>query len=247
MILPISVTILYKNSPKYLTQVLDSLKQFDEVVIYENGPETGLKDLVKGYSNVAIHRGKFLGFGKTHNSASSLAKWDWILSVDSDEILTKELVQEIAELSLEENSVYTISRHNFYEGKWIRCCSWYPDRVSRLYNRKKTLFSHDDVHEGIITCACFVKDLKAPMLHYSYSSTADFLSKMQHYSDLFAKQSHEKNKKATLFTAICHGFFAFFKSYILKKGFLGGSQGFIISVYNANTAFYKYLKLRDLS
>src|SRR3546814_18652294 len=73
------------------------------------------------------------------------------------------------------------------------------------------------------------------------SSLSDFLSKMQSYSELFAKQNQGK-KSSSITKAILHGSFAFFKSYILKRGFMGGYEGFVISTYNANTAFYKYLK-----
>ena len=88
--------------------------------------------------------------------------------------------------------------------------------------------------------------LKNPMFHTPYRSIADFLSKMQIYSTLFATQ-HKEKKKSSLSSAIFHGFFAFIKSYILKRGFLGGKEGFIISFYNGECAFYKYLKLAEIS
>ena len=69
---------------------------------------------------------------------------------------------------------------------------------------------------------------------------------MQHYSTLFAEQNKGK-KKSSLFHAIFHGFFAFFKSYILKTGIFLGAQGFIISLYNGHTAYYKYLKLAEIN
>ena len=80
-----------------------------------------------------------------------------------------------------------------------------------------------------------------PIQHYSYQTIDDFLTKMQRYSTLFCEQNI--SRKSSLFKAIAHGWWAFFKSYILKRGFLGGREGFIISQYNAHTAYYKYLKL----
>ncbi len=85
---------------------------------------------------------------------------------------------------------------------------------------------------------------KSPLVHYSYESISDFLQKMQSYSTLFAKQNCGK-KSSSPFKAITHGFFAFFKSYIIKRGILGGYEGFVISAYNGHTAFYKYLKLYE--
>lgn len=86
--------------------------------------------------------------------------------------------------------------------------------------------------------------LRGAVKHYPYETTADFIKKMQSYSELFAEQNRGK-RRASLPKAVWHSFFAFFKSYFLKKGFLGGHEGFVISVYNANTAFYKYLKLME--
>lgn len=240
-----SVTILTKNSTKYLDAVLKATEPFAETVLYDNGSTDDTINVAKQFDNIAIHTGPFLGFGPSHNRATELATHDWILSVDSDEVITPELVAEINELQLNPRTVYTIPRHNFYNGRWIKGCGWYPDRVIRLYNRKYTSFSDAQVHESVKTAGMNILPLQAPLIHYSYDSTAEFLAKMQSYSTLFAKQNEGKSTSVT--KAIAHGLAAFFKSYILKRGFLDGKEGFIISLYNANTAFYKYLKLAEAS
>jgi glycosyltransferase involved in cell wall biosynthesis len=240
----ISVTILTKNSQKYLDEVLSALRDFDEVVIYDTGSNDATLEIAKKYPNVVIHEKPFNGFGPTHNQASSVAKHDWVLSIDSDEIVTDELVKEIRSLNLNEQCVYSFPRHNYFNGKFIQWCGWYPDRQTRLYNRKQTYFTDAQVHEAIITEDMQQTSLKHPIIHYSYESLSDFLNKMQSYSDLFARQYKGKRKSSPL-KAILHGGFAFFKSYIIKRGILGGYEGFVISSYNANTAFYKYLKLYE--
>ncbi|MGE5196782.1 MAG: glycosyltransferase family 2 protein, partial [Anaerolineae bacterium] len=83
-------------------------------------------------------------------------------------------------------------------------------------------------------------------IHTPYLSINDFLAKMQMYSSLFAEQYHNK-KKAGLAKAILHSWLTFIKSYIFKRGFLGGKEGYLISAYNSHTAFYKYLKLEELN
>lgn len=242
--IPVSVTILTKNSEKHLEEVLCSLVKFDEVLLYDNGSTDRTLEIAKRFPNTKIVIGTFEGFGKTHNKASEAATHDWILSIDSDEIASAEMVEEIASLSWEFNNVYSFPRHNYFEGKWIRWCGWYPDRQYRLYNRKKTHFTNAEVHEAIITKNCTHIPLNSPIIHYSYANQTDFLAKMQSYSTLFAKQYAGK-RKSSIPIAIGHGIGAFCKSYFLKLGFLGGAQGFIISIYNGNTAFYKYLKLRE--
>lgn len=242
----ITVTILTKNSEKYLKEVLESLKDFNEVLIYDNGSIDRTFEIAQKFSNVTIHKAVFQGFGKTHNTASNTAKNDWILSIDSDEVVSHEMCQEILALDLSPDAVYSFPRKNYFKNHWIWFCGWYPDRVFRLYNRKKTRFTDAYVHESVIVENMSVIECKSPIIHYSYSSQNDFLAKMQSYSSLFAEQNYGKKKSSPL-KAILHGIGAFFKSYFIKFGFLGGFNGLMISIYNGNTAFYKYLKLYELN
>lgn len=242
----ISVTILTKNSSLTLDKTLDSLRNFDEVLVYDTGSTDNTLEIAHRYPNVRIVVGHFEGFGKTHNQASQLASHDWILSIDSDEYLSQEAVEEIRSLELNSNCIYQMSRYNLFNGKWIWSCSWHPDFQKRLYNRKKTSFSQSHVHESIELNALKLVSLKNPLYHESYRNIEEFLSKMNHYSTLFANQNLHSTKKASVPIAIAHSLFTFFKSYFLKRGFLQGYEGYLISSYNAHCAFYKYLKLYEM-
>ena len=242
----ISVTILTKNSAATLKKCLSSVSGFSEVLVYDTGSTDTTLQIAKEFPNVRILSGFFDGFGTTHNRASALATHDWILSLDSDETLTPELAREILALKLHPNCAYEIQRHNFFNGKRIRSCSgWDPDFVVRLYERQKTAFTPAQVHEKVMTDGLKVVRLKSPLLHTPYLQISDFLAKMQNYSTLFAQE--KQNKKSTIGTALAHSFWAFFKSYILKRGFQDGREGLIISLYNGHTALYKYLKLAELA
>lgn len=238
----ISVTIIVKNGQRRLRQVLESLKHFDEVLLYDTGSTDETLKICADFSNVTIHLAVFNGFGPAHHAAATLAKHDWILSVDADEVLSDELAKEILSLSLNPSTVYFLPFHNFFNGKHIKWCGWYPETHCRLFNRKITQFSEALVHEGVLTKDLQQVILKHPVLHYPYDSISDFLKKMERYSTLFAEQNLNK-RKSSPFIAFYHGLGAFLKSYLIKRGFLGGYEGFLISVYNGHTAFYKYLKL----
>jgi glycosyltransferase involved in cell wall biosynthesis len=240
----VSVTVLAKNSEKYLKDVLKALAPFGEVILYDTGSHDSTVEIAQSFLNVRVLHASFVGFGPTHNMASAAAKNNWILSIDSDEIVTPELIQAIANEEVDSKSVYSFQRHNYFNGKFIKWCGWYPDRQIRLYNKTKTKFSDDQVHEAIISQSMRHVALKAPIIHYSYGSISDFLSKMQSYSTLFANQNRGK-KRSSFSKAWFRGTFAFFKSYVLKRGFLGGYEGYIISAYNGQTAYYKYLKLYE--
>jgi len=240
----ISVTILTKNSQKYLQEVLASLKDFDEVLLFDNGSTDRTFEIAASFPNVKVVKGTFDGFGPTHNKASALAKWDSILSIDSDEVVTSEMAAEIASTALDPGAVYAFPRHNYFNGTFIKWCGWYPDKQIRLYNRTRTRFNDAQVHEAIMTEGMHRVDLKGALRHYSYDTHADFLAKMQSYSDLFARQ-YCGRRSSSPWKALWHGIGAFLRAYIIKLGFMGGYEGFVISVYNGNTAYYKYLKLYE--
>lgn len=240
----ISVCILTKNSSATLRETLASVSSFDEVVILDNGSRDHTLEIARTFANVKIYEEPFVGFGRLRNLAAEKASHDWILALDSDEELSPALQKEIRELNLQRRQVYALSRHNFYQSKRIRGCGWDSDRVIRLYHRGDTEYNEAPVHEAVKQKQMQAIQLRAPLLHTPYRSTEEFLAKMQHYSSLFAEQY--KGKRTSSFQkALWKGFFSFFRSYFLQKGIFLGKAGFIISVYNGNTTFYKYLKLAE--
>jgi len=240
----ISVTVLTRDAQRRLGECLQALSGFPEVVVLDNGSTDATLDIAKGFANVRLYQEPFTGFGPLHNRAAELASHNWILSIDSDEIVTPELFAEITSQSLNPDCVYSFPRENYFNNKRIICCGWHPDRHVRLFHRRRTRFTDAAVHEGVITDGLREIRLMHPVRHYSYACVADFLAKMQHYTDQFAAQ-HAGQKNSGPLKAVFHGTFAFFKSYVLKRGFSQGYEGLLISAYNSHTAFYKYLKLYE--
>ncbi|MGX2968569.1 glycosyltransferase family 2 protein [Ursidibacter sp. B-7004-1] len=244
--LPITVTMLVKNAEKYLAQSLQSLSNFAEIVVLDNGSTDNSLAIASQFDNVKIHHHSFIGFGPMKNLAASLASYDWIINVDSDEIFSAELVEEIRQLDLSQiNKVYAILRNNHYRGKPIKTCGWYPDYVKRMYHRTVVEFNDKQVHESLVIDKHIETiRLKQHFLHYSFDGAEGLINKMQQYTSLFAKQQQFR-KRSSIFSAVSHGISAFFKNYILKKGILSGTDGFVISFANACGSYYKYVKLNE--
>lgn len=236
----ISVCILSKNSEKTLASTLESAKSFPEIILLDTGSKDQTIRIAKEYPNVKVFETLFKGFGPLRNEAASLASFDWILALDSDEIISPSLLLELSSMTLNPKVAYSMPRHNFYNGKRIKGCGWSPDRVVRLYNKNYVQFSKASVHESLELYPQI--PFRSPLFHTPYRSTSDFLLKMEHYSSLFAEQ-YKGKRKSSFSKALLHSSFAFFRSYFLKRGIFDGKEGFAISLYNANTAFYKYLKL----
>lgn len=239
--MPLSCTILSKNSDRTIQKTLESLSFVDEIILLDTGSTDSTIEIAKKFPRVKIFHENFLGFGRLHNIATSHAAHDWILSIDSDEVVTIPLRDKILSLKLNSNCVYSFAYQNILFGKKINHSGWYPDRHIRLYNRNMTKFTEDKVHEKIIVDGLTEIALQEKIEHHSYLEIGDFLRKMQIYTDLFSEQ--KKGTPSSFKKALFHGIFAFIKTYFLKLGFLDGMQGVIIANYQAQTAFYKYLKL----
>lgn len=244
--LPISVTMLVKNSEKYLAQCLSALRDFAEIIVLDNGSTDRTLAIAADFENVKIYHHPFIGFGPMKNLAASFASYDWILNIDSDEIFSSDLVNELRTIDFNDTQkVYAILRINHYRGKPIKTCGWYPDYVKRLYHKTLVQFNDKQVHESLmIPESVALVRLVNSFTHYSFDNAEGLINKMQQYTTLFAQQQKFR-KKASLLGAISHGLSAFFKNYFLKKGIFSGRDGFIISFANACGSYYKYVKLLE--
>jgi glycosyltransferase involved in cell wall biosynthesis len=240
----ISVVIVTKNAVRHLAEVLESVRNFPEVVIYDNGSTDETLAVAARYPNVTIHHGPFIGFGPLKNAAVGRASRDWILSIDDDEVLSEALAAEILSLDLDDSKVYALPFRNHFCGRWIRGCGWHPQVKKRLFHRRRAHFDDAKVHEALQHEGLEVVQLDNPVLHYTADSVADLQEKERLYSALFAEQWAGR-RRSTIATALVKGAFAFFKSYILERGIACGADGYVISAHAGIAKFYRYLKLRE--
>ena len=242
---PISVTMITKDACRYIEESLGALERFDEVIVLDNGSTDDTIAIAEKFPNVRVFESPFIGFGALKNLAADYAKNQWILSVDSDEIFSPELVDEILSLSLDKSKVYSIIRDNYYRGALIRCCGWENDRVDRLYNKNIVKFNDNKVHESLVLPEGVGRALlKGRFKHYTYDGTEELIEKMQRYTTLWA-DDYAGRKSSSPSKAVVRSIFAFSKFYFFKKGFLYGYEGLLISATNANNVFYKYIKLYE--
>ncbi len=240
----ISVVMITKNAERKLEQCLISLSAFDEVVIYDNGSTDKTLEIAKSFENVKVFEGEFFGFGETKKYASTLASHDWVFSLDADEVMSVELVKELQSKTLHADTCYEVRRDNYYRGKHVKCCGWYPEYIVRLYHRTKTNFSDAKVHETIQTKSMKIEKLLHPIRHYSFDSVADFLVKIQSYSEIYANDKQGK-KQVSVLAGVGRGLFAFIKSYFFRKGIFCGFEGFTIAFFHGLGTTVKYIKLHE--
>lgn len=242
----ISAVVLAKNNGNTIRKTLESLVEFDDVVVYDNGSSDDTMTIAKNFSNVNLVEGEFNGFGWSKNKAASYAKNNWIIIIDSDEVVDIELLNILKSIQLDENTVYKLNFKAYYKDIQVKYCGWNNQKIKRLYNKKTTNYNDNDVHEDIITDGLSIEMLGGNVEHYSYHSISQFVIKADHYSTLFAKNNMGK-KGSSPTKAFFNGMYSFIKTYFFKRGFLDGYVGLVISYSHMVTNFYKYLKLYELN
>lgn len=230
----LSVVIITKNEENFITDAIKSALFADEVIILDSGSIDKTCEIAKELG-AKVYQNEWLGFGPQKNRAVELAKNDWVFVLDSDERITKELKDEIvATLKKPQFNGYFIARLNNFFGKNIKNCGLYPDYSIRLFNKNYGKFNDVSVHESV-QLTSKAAYLKNHMIHLAYDSIEEFIQKQNRYSSL-------NHKKKSLIKAIINPYWTFFKLYILKKGFLDGWHGFVISKLYAQYTFWKYIK-----
>jgi len=229
----LSVVMITFNSEKYLRESLESALFADEVLVLDSGSTDKTLDIARSLG-VKVYQEPWRGFGKQKQRAVELAESDWVFVLDSDEVITEDLKEEV--LNAIKENVYDgffVPRLNYFFGKPIKRCGLYPDYSLRLFKKSKGRFTEDEVHEKVLVNGK-VGYLKSHMLHYAYETVEEFIQKQNRYSSLGAKPNKVK--------AILGPLWTFLKLYIFRLGLLEGWQGFLISALYSQYTFWKYIK-----
>jgi len=241
----LSAIVITRNEAHNLHDCLQSIQGLvDEMVVVDSQSTDNTVAIAQQYGAKVAQPPDWPGFGPQKNRALDLATCDWVLSLDADERVTPALVAEIKQV-LEANTndaAYKMPRLSSYCGKFIHHAGWQPDYVLRLFKRGSARFSDDLVHERVLTQQP-VQALQNHLLHYSYLNFSQVLSKVDAYSTASATQAYARGKRSSVAGALGHGAWAFFRTYVIRRGFLDGAHGLALSISNAETSYYKYLKL----
>jgi glycosyltransferase involved in cell wall biosynthesis len=245
----LSVTIAAKNESAQLRQCLSSVAFADEIVLVDDCSSDDTTEKARRFGARVIVRDSKGSFHKNKNIAIEEAKGEWILSLDADEIVSKQLAHSIeSALILAQSDGFLVDRHNYFLGKWIKGCGWHPDYILRLFRKGKAwwpLEIHDVPKlEGDNLSAPL---LKGPLIHNSYNSLEQYFGKFNQYTTRLAVEYAEQEQSMRGFGIPLNlgfrPFYWFFKKYFFLRGFRDGIPGFFICFSSALTIFVSYLKL----
>jgi glycosyltransferase involved in cell wall biosynthesis len=242
----VSVTIITLNEADHIAAAISSVTWADEVIVVDAGSSDDTLALAQA-AGAAVHTRTWTGWIDQKNYAASLAANDWVLSLDADERITPALASEIRALVAAEPTcvAYRMPRVTFHLGRWVRTTDFYPDFQTRLYDRRSASWRGRYVHESVSADGP-VGQLKAEIAHYSFRDLSDHLDRINRYTTLAARQMHEAGRRASAWHLLVHPAAAFLRNYVLRRGFLDGTVGLLISCINAYAVLLKFAKLWEL-
>jgi len=243
----ISATIITYNEERNLPRAIESLRCCDEILVVDSGSTDRTVELAERLGARVIEA-NWRGYAGQKNYASDQASHDWILSLDADEALSEDLEAEIWQLKKNGPTYdsYTVPRLAQYLGKWILYSGWYPDRKMRLFDRRKSCWVGDYVHESVKVNGT-VGELKGNLLHYTCGSLTEHLKTMDRYTTLAAEELAARKKPIGMRQLLIEPMWTFFSTYVLKRGFLDGVEGLTIAYMAALYTFLKYAKAKFMS
>jgi len=220
----------------------------DEFIVYDSFSTDNTCELAKQHG-AKIFTGNWQGYALSKNLANQKATFDWILSIDADEVLSVALQNSI--LKLKESGLKTASfkRLTNYCGTWIKHAGWYPDIKLRIFNRQQ-IHWEGLIHEEL---KAINKEMIKPFLldgdclHYSYYSVEEHIKQSEKFSLLSAQSLYQKGIKSSYIKLYLAPIFKFIKMYFFNLGILDGYYGFVVCKISAQAIYLRNLKLKALN
>ncbi len=241
----ISVVILVKNEEKNIVDCLESLSGFKDIVVVDDYSTDRTVEVVNKYKNVRFLKHEMNGnFSAQRNFGLLKTKNEWVLFIDADERVSKDLFNEIMTIDLlsidgalikrvdnmwgrelkygETSNIYFVRLGNKKSGKWIGA-------VHETWEIKGNLLS-----------------LVNPIIHFPHQTVGEFIHEVDYYSTLRAKELFNSKKSVSFFDILLYPTGKFLNNYMLKLGFIDGVPGFIVAIIMSLHSFLVRVKLRLL-
>jgi len=272
----LSVVIITFNEEANIGRTLASVQPLvadgkGEIIVVDSGSADLTVEIAKSFG-AKVFAEEWKGFAAQKNSAIDKATGDWILSLDADEEVERDLRSLIGHLTkqpsppqkpelleamgvpvrkLQESAAntagYWVQRRNLFLKKWMRHGGYWPDPKLRLFRRGSGRFEDRAVHEDVSVDGTTGR-LAGALIHHSYPTLSDYIEHMNHYSSLGAEMVVAKGKVGFSFANIVlRPWFTFIYNYFFRLGFLDGREGLLLHLYHAVYVSWKYAKAWELA
>lgn len=254
----LSVYILTFNSERRLAQVLESVTSIaDEIVVVDSGSSDTTLDILSRYHIRLLHR-KFDNFRDQRVFAEDNSSHPWVLALDSDEVLSGELIEAILKLKARNFNAdhprspdgFSIRRDWYFLERQVR--NYYPvktpEYIVRLFKKDKiSIRGSRIIHESLQVHDSTIEIIDLPIKHFSCDSIDDLYGKIGLYTYLSAEDMHAKGERASWLKIYLYPWLIWARWYILNGSWRDGEAGIVLSRYIRITVYLKYLKLKYLA
>lgn len=224
----ISATIIAYNEEAKIGDCIDSLYGIaDEIVVVDSFSTDKTVEICRERGCIVTQR-KMTGYGAQRQYATSLASYNYVLSIDADEVLSPELRSSILVLKNKgfEHRGYSFSRLNFYCGVPVRHCGWYPDEQVRLFDKRYANWNLHDVAERVIFRDNVLPvHLSGDILHYRCATPDEFRDTEHRHASIAAGIIAEHKRSVGALRSRLHGVRNFLHCFIVQAGALDGKAG----------------------
>jgi len=241
----LSACIITLNEADRIDACLDSLAFCDDIVVVDSGSVDGTRERAEAKGARVLLR-TFEGYRTQKAFAVQSARNDWVLCLDADERVSASLREEIER---ERNAGFTraagyrFPRATEYFGAYLRHGNAYPDRVMRLFDRRRGGWRGDrEIHEHASVDGVVIH-LRGDLEHQAYRSLTDQFDRLERYSRMMAEHMNAQGRRAHLINLFANPFWRFLRGYVLRAGFLDGWRGLLYAVIKANYVRRKFIKL----
>jgi glycosyltransferase involved in cell wall biosynthesis len=244
--IPLSVIITTLNEESNIVECLRSIQWAAEVLVVDSGSTDRTVELATPLADRILTH-PYDTPARQKNWAIPQAAHEWVLLVDADERVTPALRDEILAILARgpESDGYWIRRANFFIGRQVRHCGWGGDTVIRLFRRDVSRYQDRKVHAEIDLPGP-LPTLEHPLEHHTFRSFGQYWRKIDLYSDWGARQMYLEGRRTGGAGIAFRTLGRFIRMYILKRGFLEGAHGVVLSLFGAFTVYLKYARLWEL-
>jgi glycosyltransferase involved in cell wall biosynthesis len=240
----LSACIITYNEADRIQECLRSLSFCDELVVVDSHSTDGTRELAAALGARVIER-DWPGYRSQKQFAVQSARHDWVLCLDADERVSERLrheVEALRERGFPGHAGWSIPRITDYFGRFLRHGNAYPDRLVRLFDRRRGGWIGGEIHENTRVLGR-VGRLYGHLHHYAYRSLADHQARMQRYATLMAEELYDSGRRCGLGKVLLNPQWRFVRGYLLRLGFLDGWRGLVFALVEAGYVRSKYLEL----
>lgn len=240
----ISVVITAFNSEKTLARTLASVTWADEIIVVDSSSTDNTKYVAFKFTKHVFTQPNYPMLNKNKNYGFTKATGDWILCLDSDEVIPSLLAKEIRQKIHQDPVVgFWIPRKNIIFGRWIQYGLWWPDRQLRLFVRGRGKYPQKHVHEYISVDGP-TDELDESYIHYNYESIDQYLWKMQYiYTNNEVENMLAAGTNVRWYDAVRFPVSDFLKIYFAQEGYKDGLHGLVLSLLQSFYSFIVFAKL----